>query len=80
MHFERDTRGDWVVDPEQLASRLGINPGQLRHEMRLGLVTSRIEGGRDADQGCWRVTVRTRKAGWQGIFNDAGCLIRERRL
>ena len=36
MYFERDTHGDWVVDPEQLASRPGINPGHLRHEMRLG--------------------------------------------
>jgi hypothetical protein len=80
MHFERDTHGDWVIDPEQLASRLGINPGHLRHEMRLGLVTSRIEAGKDADKGCWRVTVRTRKAAWQGVIDDAGCLISERRL
>src|SRR6478735_542500 len=38
MHFERDTHGDWVIDPGQLASRLGTDPGHLRHEMRLGFV------------------------------------------
>ncbi|MGH1575064.1 DUF6522 family protein [Methylobacterium sp. P31] len=80
MQFERDTHGDWVIDPEQLASGLGINPGHLRHEMRLGLVTSRIGAGKDADKGCWRVTVRTRKAAWQGVIDDAGCLISGRRL
>lgn len=78
MHFERDTRGDWVIDPEQLASKLGINAAHLRHEMRLGLVTSRIEAGQGADEGYWRVTVRTRKAAWQGIIDDAGCLVSER--
>ncbi|MER2264122.1 DUF6522 family protein [Methylobacterium oxalidis] len=80
MHFERDARGDWVVDPEQLASRLEIKPERLRHELRLGLITSRVEAGKDADEGCWRVTVRSRKAAWQGIFNDAGLLVSERRL
>lgn len=80
MHFERDTHGDWVIDPEQLASRLGINPGHLRHEMRLGLVTSRIEAGEEADEGCWRVTIRTRKAVWQGVIDDAGWLVSERCL
>jgi hypothetical protein len=80
MHFERDTHGDWVIDPEQLASKLGINPGHLRHEMRLGLVTSRIGAGKEADEGCWRVTIRTRKATWQGVIDEAGCLVSERRL
>ncbi|KQQ14390.1 hypothetical protein ASF56_24355 [Methylobacterium sp. Leaf122] len=111
MHFERDTRGDWVIDPEQLASKLGINAAHLRHEMRLGLVTSRIEAGQGTDEGYWRVTInaahlrhemrlglvtsrieagqgtdegywrvtiRTRKAAWQGIIDDAGCLVSER--
>ncbi|ABY28545.1 DUF6522 family protein [Methylorubrum extorquens] len=78
MHFERDTRGDWVIDPEQLAFKLGINAAHLRHEMRLGLVTSRIEAGQGTDEGYWRVTIRTRKAAWQGIIDDAGCLVSER--
>ncbi|KQQ13785.1 hypothetical protein ASF59_20065 [Methylobacterium sp. Leaf121] len=78
MHFERDTSGDWVIDPEQLASKLGINAAHLRHEMRLGLVTSRIEAGQGTDEGYWRVTIRTRKAAWQGIIDDAGCLVSER--
>ncbi|SOR26844.1 conserved protein of unknown function [Methylorubrum extorquens] len=78
MHFERDTSGGWVIDPEQLASKLGINAAHLRHEMRLGLVTSRIEAGQGTDEGYWRVTIRTRKAAWQGIIDDAGCLVSER--
>nr|WP_321182394.1 DUF6522 family protein [Methylobacterium sp. Leaf122] len=47
--------------------------------MRLGLVTSRIEAGQGTDEGYWRVTVRTCEAVWQGIIDDAGCLISERR-
>ncbi|AWN44319.1 hypothetical protein DK389_02020 [Methylobacterium durans] len=80
MHFERDARGDWVVDPEHLAARPGINPGHLRHEMRLGLVTSRIEAGQGIDGGCWRVAVRTRKTAWQGIIGSDGNVLSERRI
>jgi hypothetical protein len=58
MHLERTAQGDWMIDPEQLSSRLAINSGQMRQKMRLGLVTSRIYKGIDEHAGTWRVTVR----------------------
>jgi len=80
MHLDRDGQGDWIIDPEQLASRLDINPGHLRHKIRLGLVTSRIEAGKDEDAGSWRVTVRAGGKAWQGIFDETGSLTRESML
>ena len=43
MRFDRDEHGDWLVDPSDLARRLGLTSGDLRRRMRLGLVTSRME-------------------------------------
>ncbi|WP_336492133.1 DUF6522 family protein [Methylobacterium nigriterrae] len=80
MHLDRNGQGDWIIDPEQLASRLDIIPGHLRHKMRLGLVTSRVEAGQHEDAGNWRVTVRTGQKAWQGIFDAAGNLTSERML
>jgi Family of unknown function (DUF6522) len=80
MHLDRNGQGDWIIDPEQLAARLGLNPGHLRHKMRLGLVTSRVEAGQDEDAGNWRVTVRVGQKAWQGIFDEAGGLTSERML
>ena len=80
MHLDRNGQGDWIIDPEQLASRLDINSGHLRHKIRLGLVTSRVEAGPDEDAGNWRVTVRFGRKAWQGIFDEAGGLTNERML
>ena len=80
MHLDRNGQGSWFIDPEQLASRLDILPGHLRHKMRLGLVTSRVEAGQDEDAGNWRVTVRVDRKAWQGIFDEAGNLSSERMI
>jgi hypothetical protein len=80
MHLERTTKGDWMIDPEQLSARLAMNSGQMRHKMRLGLVTSRIYQGHDEHAGTWRVTVRVALTEWEGIFDDAGELISEQML
>ena len=77
MRFDRDEHGDWLVDPSDLARRLGLTSGDLRRRMRLGLVTSRIERGSDEDEGRLRVTVRVGRTAWQGTFNEAGRLISE---
>lgn len=77
MHLERNTRGDWFLDPEQLAAQFGAGPGQFRHDIRLGLVSSRIEIGSDEDRGNIRVTVRFQKKTWRGIFDEQGNLIRD---
>ena len=80
MRLERNDNGDWMIDPEQLHSRLMINPGVMRQKMRLGLVTSRIERGVDEDLGTSRVTIRVAGSSWEGIFDDAGALISEKML
>jgi hypothetical protein len=80
MHLERTAKGDWMIDPEQLSSRLAINSGQMRQKMRLGLVTSRIYKGIDEHAGTWRVTVRIAMTEWEGIFNETGELLNERIL
>ncbi|WP_246697036.1 DUF6522 family protein [Methylobacterium planeticum] len=58
MHLDHTGQDDWILDPDQLASRLGLNSGHIRHKMRLGLVTSRVEAGHDEDEGNWRVRPR----------------------
>ena len=80
MRFACNPRGEWVVDPDELARKLGIPSEQLRAEKLLGLVQTRVVAGRGADKGRSQVTVRCREAAWQGIFDGAGCLINERRL
>jgi hypothetical protein len=77
MRLERNEHGDWMLDPEQLYSRLMINPGLMRQKMRLGLVTSRIEKGVDTDVGKARVTIKVAKSIWEGIFDEDGRLISE---
>ena len=78
MRLERNEHGDWMLDPEQLHSRLMINPGLMRQKMRLGLVTSRIEEGINEDVGRSRVTIKVAKSIWEGIFDEAGRLISEK--
>jgi hypothetical protein len=77
MRFDRDVRGDWLVDPSDLACRLGITSNDLQRRMKLGLVTSRVERGTQEDEGRSRVTVRCGNAAWRGIFDKAGCVISE---
>jgi hypothetical protein len=45
MRIEQDQRGDDVLDATALAEKLSIPPEYLPCQMRLGLVTSRVEAG-----------------------------------
>lgn len=78
MRFDRNARGEWLVDPEELADKLGISHLRLMEEQRLGLVRTRIEPGRGGDAGCSRITVQSREAVWRGVFDARGALISER--
>jgi hypothetical protein len=77
MRFDRDARGDWLVDPSDLACRLAITSKDLRRRMKLGLVTSRVERDSQEDDGRLRVTVRCGNVAWRGIFDETGCVISE---
>jgi len=80
MRFDRTAHGEWLVDPDELARKLGITSQLLKTETVLGLVQTLVVMGRGADKGRSRVTVRCRESAWQGIFDRAGCLIHECRL
>ncbi|AWN42767.1 DUF6522 family protein [Methylobacterium durans] len=80
MRLDLDLRGSWLVDPRDLAARLGISVAYLKRQMSLGHVTSRLDPGRDEDEGRSRITIRVVTAAWEGIFDREGVLISERRL
>ena len=80
MRFDRNPRGEWVIDPDELARKLGISSEQLKAEKMLGRVQTIVVMGRGADKGRSQVTVRCREAAWQGIFDCAGHLIHESRI
>lgn len=65
--------GDWVVDPRELAARLGVGTEDLKRLERYGYVDARIK----EDAGCTRVTVRLLNSGWRGTFDQGGTLISE---
>ncbi len=78
MRFDCNVRGEWLVDPDELAAKLNISPTCLMEEQRLGLVRTRVESGRESDAGYSRVTVQSRESIWQGVFDPKGALISER--
>ncbi|AWN44363.1 DUF6522 family protein [Methylobacterium durans] len=80
MRFERDARGEWIVDPSELAAKLGITLRLLQDEMHLGLVHTLVEAGHGGNEGRSRITVRCREAAWRGVFDAQGRLINECRL
>ena len=80
MRFDRDVRGEWIVDPNELAAKLGITLQLLQDEINLGLVHTRVETGHGRNEGRARVTVRCRETAWRGVFDAQGRLINECRL
>ena len=80
MRLQFDRVGNWIIDPCELASKLGISVRRLRLLQSLRLVVCRHEKGQGANDGRSRMTVRTEDGGWEGVFNQQGVLINERRL
>jgi hypothetical protein len=77
MRIERDSRGDFVLDPDELAAKLGVSATELRRRMKVGLVTSLVEAGQGEDAGLCRLTVRCGGAVWRAIVDADGSVIRE---
>jgi hypothetical protein len=71
--------GDWVVDPRELATRLGVSADDLKRLERYGYVDARIKEGSGDDAGRTLVTVRLLNSGWRGTFDRSGTLILEER-
>ncbi|AWN44785.1 hypothetical protein DK389_24995 [Methylobacterium durans] len=80
MRLKFDLHDKWIVDPHELAAKLGTDATELRRLDELGLVVCRVVSGIGADEGKSRVTVRTEQAGWEGVFDLTGALIDESRL
>ena len=77
MRIERDSNGDYVLDPDELAPKLSLSADELRHRLKLGLVTSLVEAGQGEDAGSWRLTVRCGRAVWRAIVGADGSVVRE---
>ncbi|XYD11883.1 DUF6522 family protein (plasmid) [Methylobacterium sp. NMS12] len=70
-------RGDWFVDPRELAARLDVRVSDLKRMTRRGQVDAKLATGDGDDMGLSRVTVRLPDRGWSGIFDQGGMLISE---
>jgi hypothetical protein len=77
MRIERDSRGDYVLDPDELAIKLRLSADELRRRMKVGLVTSLVEAGQGEDAGLCRLTVRCGGAVWRAVVGGDGFIIRE---
>ncbi|NBJ13666.1 DUF6522 family protein [Microvirga arsenatis] len=77
MRIERDGRGDYVLDPDELAQKLALSADELRRRMKAGLVTSLVETGQGEDAGLSRLTVRCGGAVWRAIIGADGSIIQE---
>ena len=69
--------GDWLVDPRELAPRLGVSTADLKRMDRQGRLDARVASS-DGDGICLtRVTVRLHDRGWRGSFDESGALVSE---
>ncbi len=77
MRLDLGLEGDWMVDPRDLSSRLGVNTTELKRANQKGRLDSRIAPGHGEDENRTLVTIRLADRGWRGIFDDTGTLVRE---
>jgi hypothetical protein len=77
MRIERDSGGDYVLDPDELAPKLCLSAEELRRRMKVGLVTSLVEAGQGEDAGLCRLTVRCGGAVWRAIVGADGSVVWE---
>jgi hypothetical protein len=77
MRTQVDDKGDILLDPDVLATKLSLKPEALRRRMRLGLVTSLVENGEGEHAGLRRITVRCGARSWQAILDTGGHVVDE---
>lgn len=77
MRLDIGHKGDWLVDPRELAVRLDVRVADLKRMKRQGQLNAKLATGDGEDLGLSRVTVRLSDRGWSGIFDQAGALIHE---
>ena len=69
--------GDWLVDPSELAPRLGVSTPDLKRTNRQGRLDARVVSSEGDGVCLTRVTVRLHDRGWRGIFDASGALVSE---
>ena len=77
MRLDLGLEGDWMVDPRDLASRLGVNTEELKRLNELGRVDAQLATGTGEDTGLSRVIIRLSDRGWSGVFDESGALLSE---
>jgi hypothetical protein len=77
MRLDLDLSGSWIVDPEDVAHRLGVSTAALERSVIEGNARVLIVPGSWVDAGSSRVTVHLYDGGWQGMFDQSGQLVAE---
>jgi hypothetical protein len=77
MNVEKDSNGNFVLDPVELASRFALTPDDFRSRMRQGLVVSVVETGRGEDEGTSRLSLRLGNRLWRAVIDMEGRVIDE---
>ncbi|GJE52548.1 hypothetical protein GOFOIKOB_5621 [Methylobacterium tardum] len=77
MRLDPDLPRSWIVDPEDVAHRLGVSTTALERCVIEGNARVLIVPGSLADVGSSRITVHLYDGGWQGTFDQSGQLVAE---
>lgn len=77
MRLDLGAKGDWIVDPSELATRFQVSAAFLERLKRQGLLQAFIKPGEatGSDETC--VTVNVMNQVWRGYFDKTGTLVRE---
>jgi hypothetical protein len=77
MNVEKDSSGNFVIDPVELASRFALTPDDFRSRMQQGLVVSIVEIGHADDEGTSRLSLRLGNRLWRAVIDMEGRVIDE---
>lgn len=77
MRVDRDSNGDFILDPVELATRFAMTPDDFHSRMRQGLAVSTVEIGEGAEQGSCRLSIRLGNRLWRAIINADGVVVSE---
>ncbi|SSC68443.1 DUF6522 family protein [Ciceribacter selenitireducens] len=77
MQIERDGKGDFILDPAEIARRFGLAPQDFRRQQAQGLVKSTVEVGEGEDAGTSRLSLRIGNRIWRAVLDGDDRVIRE---
>ncbi len=77
MRLDLGAKGDWLVDPSELAARFGVSTPHLKRLKLLDQVEAFVEPTDPNAPHETRIKVRMLSQVWRGIFDKNGELIRE---